>query len=416
MKAAILGVGTELLTGLIRDYNAYFLAQRLVERGVLPQFIIFAPDQIEKIVSALQFIMQEEEIKLVIVSGGLGPTEDDLTREAVARAFNRNLVFNSEAWNKIQFFYRQLRNVEPPENNKKQAFIPQGAGILYNERGTAPGFKLQVEDKNIFVIPGVPREAEFFWSLIEKELPQEEENFYRSPVFKFCGIGESNLAEEVRPFLAYLPSSFNIAFLPNYGEVWLYVYSSNYSLEQKELALLFLDKVAHHLDRFFFTPYGDTLEEAVGNMMKEKGLKLGVAESCTGGLVANRITDVAGSSQYFERGYVVYSNEAKKEDLEVPEEILKEKGAVSEEVARFLAQSVRRKGKVDLGLGITGIAGPGGGSEGKPVGLVYIALASEDDIIVQKFHFSGDRLMNKRFASQSALTMVFQCLKEKFDL
>jgi len=414
LKAAILGIGTELLTGLVRDYNAYFLAQKLVDKGILPQFILFVPDQMEKIVGALQFIMKEEEVKLVIVSGGLGPTEDDLTREAVAQAFGRSLIFSPEAWDRIQFFYRELRNTEPPENNRRQAFIPQGAEILYNERGTAPGFKLEVNGKSIFVIPGVPREAEFFWSLIEKDLPREEEYFYRSPIFKFCGIGESNLAKEVEPFLRHLPSSFNLAFLPNYGEVWLYVYSSRFSPEEKESALIFLEEVARHLDRFFFSPYGDTLEEAVGNMMKEKGLKLGLAESCTGGLVANRITDIAGSSQYFERGYVVYSNEAKKEDLKVPEEILQEKGAVSEETARFLARGVRHKGKVDLGLGITGIAGPGGGSKEKPVGLVYIALSSEEGVRVQKFHFSGDRLMNKRFASQSALVMIFQYLKEKF--
>jgi len=415
LKAAILGIGTELLTGLVRDYNAYFLAQKLVDKGILPQFILFVPDQIEKIVDALQFLLREEEVKLVIVSGGLGPTEDDLTREAIAQALGKNLVLDSEAWNRIQFFYRKLRNIEPPENNKRQAFIPQGAEILYNERGTAPGFKLQVGEKNIFVIPGVPREAEFFWSVIEKNLPQEEEYFYRSPVFKFCGIGESNLAEEIKPFLSHLPSSFNLAFLPNYGEVWLYVYSSHFSLEEKEAALSFLNEVAHHLDKYFFTPYGDTLEEAVEKMMREKGLKLALAESCTGGLVANRITDIEGSSQVFERGYVVYSNEAKKEDLGVPEGILKEKGAVSRETAYFLACGVRRRGKVDLGLGITGIAGPGGGSEEKPVGLVYIGLSSEEGVRVQEFHFSGDRLMNKRFASQSALVMVFQYLKEKFS-
>jgi len=413
LKAGILCVGTELVTGLIRDTNAYFFSQKLTEKGIFPKFILLAPDEKQDIKTALSLLLNDPEMKLIIVSGGLGPTDDDFTKEVIAELLGWELVFDEATWERIRHFYRNLRKADPPENNKKQALIPRGATVLTNEIGTAPGLKMEVQGKTIFVIPGVPREAEFFWNIIEREIHISISSFYRTKTLKFCGIGESQLATLMKPFLSRLPSEVHFAFLPNYGEVWFYLYAYKAGKERRKELDRLIEEASHTYGDFLFSSYGDTLEEAVGRMLREKGLKLAIAESCRGGLLGDRITNVPGSSDYFERGYIVYSNRAKVEELGVPQEVLKEKGAVSEEVACWLAQGARKKATADIGVGITGIAGPTGATEGKPVGLTYLALADENGVEVKKYQFGGDRLMNKRFASQFALSMLFLFLRRK---
>ncbi|NSW75344.1 MAG: competence/damage-inducible protein A [Candidatus Atribacteria bacterium] len=411
MKAGILCVGTELVTGLIRDANAYFFSQRLVEKGVFPKFVMFVPDEKEDIANGLTFLLDDPEVEVIIVSGGLGPTEDDFTKEVIAELLGRKLVFDELTWKKICQFYWNLRKTEPPENNKKQALIPEGATVLPNELGTAPGLKMEMRGKTIFVVPGVPREAEFFWSVIAGEIHAGGSSFYRTKILKFCGIGESQLATLMKPFLASLPEKVRFAFLPNYGEVWFYLYASEAGHQRREELDRLVEEVANIYGDFLFSPYGDTLEEAIGKILRERRLKLAIAESCTGGLLGDRITNVPGSSDYFERGYVVYSNRAKVEELGVPKEILEVKGAVSEEVACLMAQRAREKAAADIGMGITGIAGPTGATDTKPLGLTYMAVADERRVEVKKYQFGGDRLMNKRFASQFALSMLFLFLR-----
>jgi len=230
---------------------------------------------------------------------------------------------------------------------------------------------------------------------------------------KFCGIGESQLATLMKPFLSHLPVEVRFAFLPNYGEVWFYFYTYEADKERREELDRLIEEVSTLYGDFLFSSYGDTLEEAIGNILRERKLRLAIAESCTGGLLGDRITNVPGSSEYFERGYIVYSNRAKMEELGVPQEVLEDKGAVSAEVAALLAQGARKKAAADIGLGITGIAGPTGATEEKPVGLVYIALADEKRVEVKRYQFGGDRLMNKRFAAQFALSMLFLFLRGK---
>lgn len=413
MKAGILCVGTELVTGLIRDTNAYFFSQKLVEKGIFPKFVLFVPDDKQDIKTGFNLLLNDSEVQLMIVSGGLGPTDDDFTKEAIAELLGRELVFDQATWERIRQFYWNLRKTEPPENNKKQALVPRGTTVLTNDLGTAPGLKIDFFGKTIFVVPGVPREAEFFWSVMEREMNISVSSFYRTKILKFCGIGESQLATLMKPFLSRLPSEVRFAFLPNYGETWFYFYTYEADKERREELDRLIEEVSALYGDFLFSSYGDTLEEAIGKILRERKLRLAIAESCTGGLLGDRITNVPGSSEYFERGYVVYSNRAKMEELEVPREVLKDKGAVSAEVAALLAQGARKKSAADIGLGITGIAGPTGATEEKPVGLVYIALADEKRVEVKRYQFGGDRLMNKRFAVQFALSTLFVFLRGK---
>lgn len=409
MRAGILCIGTELVTGAIRDVNAIFLAEKLLKKGVFPKWISFAPDEVEEIASSVRFFI-ERKADLLFVVGGLGPTTDDLTREGVAKALGQPLRFSEEAWEGIRRFYFRIRGVEPPENNKRQAFLPEGALLIPNEVGTAPAFVLEGTPR-IFVLPGVPKEVEFFWHRLEREIPNVSGGVYRSETLKFCGIGESQLEEGVRPLLRELPGNLRFSFLPNYGEVWFFLYGQNVLPEDIAKGEEVLESIKSMFSPYLFSKYGETLEEAIGKLLVERGLTIAVAESCTGGLVGSRITDIPGSSRYFKRGYIVYSNEAKVADLGVPESVLQSFGAVSEETARHLAEGVRQRARVDIGLGITGIAGPKGGSPDKPVGLVYIGISDGAKTEVRKFQFGGDRLMNKRFFSQAALTMLFTFLR-----
>lgn len=411
MNAAILCVGTELVTGVVRDVNASFLIERLLRKGIFPKWVSFVPDEVEEIADSVRFFV-ERKADFLFVVGGLGPTADDLTREGIAKAVGRPLRFSEEAWKNIRRFYSRIRGIEPPENNKRQAFLPEGASLIPNEVGTAPAFVLEGRPK-IFALPGVPREVEFFWRNLEKEIPDVPSEMYRSATLKFCGIGESQLEEQIRPFLSTLPRNLRFSFLPNYGEVWFFLYGHKVSSEEITKGEEILESIKSMLSFYLFSQYGETLEEAVGKMLLEQGLRIALAESCTGGLVGSRITDIPGSSRYFERGYIVYSNQAKITDLGVPEDILHQFGAVSEETARYLAEGVRRKAQTDIGLGITGVAGPGGGTPEKPVGLVYIGASDGTKTVVRRFQFGGDRLMNKRFFAQAALTTLFVFLKER---
>ncbi|MBC7217281.1 MAG: CinA family nicotinamide mononucleotide deamidase-related protein [Candidatus Caldatribacterium sp.] len=410
MHAGILCVGTELVTGVVRDVNSAFLVEKLLKKGIFPKWVLFVPDEIDEIAACIRFLM-ERKADFLFVVGGLGPTADDLTREGIAQALGLPLCFSEEAWEGIRRFYLRLRGVEPPENNKRQALVPKGASFIPNEAGTAPALFLDGTPK-IFVLPGVPREVEFFWHRLEEKIPNFPGGIYRSKTLKFCGIGESQLEERIRPLLGELPASLRFSFLPNYGEVWFFLYGQGVPPEDRAKGEAVLEKVKSILSPYLFSEYGETLEEAVGKLLLEQGLKVAIAESCTGGLVGSRITDIPGSSQYFDRGYIVYSNRAKMSDLGVPEDVLNRFGAVSEETARRLAEGVRKKAEVHIGLGITGIAGPGGGSPDKPVGLVYIGVSDGARTEVRRFQFGGDRSMNKRFFSQAALTMLFNFLRK----
>lgn len=415
MKAAIICVGTELVSGLVQDKNAFYLSHNLVAEKIIPQLILFVPDQKETIIQSLQFAFAQPEVQLVIVSGGLGPTEDDLTREAIAEFVQKPLVFVTEAWERICSFYQKIRGVAPPPNNERQAYFPEGATILYNQMGTAPAFKVDFKDKRIYVIPGVPQEANFFWEKIKAEIQPEASSFYRTKIIKLIGIGESDLEQKIKPFLSPLPPKLKPAFLPRDGEIWFYISGDSVAPEEEKVALSVIARLEQELKKYLFSSYGNSPEEAIGNLLLRLNARLAVAESCSGGLLGHRITNVPGSSNYFERGLIVYSNQSKEEELAIPQGVLSREGAVSEVVARLLAENIRKKAKTDYGIGITGIAGPTGATPQKPVGLVYIGLADSQTTRVERFQFMGDRETVKKRTTQSALFMLFSLLREKIE-
>jgi nicotinamide-nucleotide amidase len=407
VKSAILCIGTEITTGLVKDINAHFLAFNLTAVGLSPKLVLFVPDQKETITKTLQFIFEDEEIQSIFITGGLGPTQDDLTREILAEVIGKKLCFMPEQWDNIIRFYQKIRNTLPPENNKKQAFIPEGSLLLENPLGTAPGFVSDFKDKKIFVIPGIPKETEYFWPIIKTHLPSNDNQFYRSEMIKICGVGESQFETELQPFLSSLPDTLQSAYLPVFGEVWFYLYSYQKNHQVIQSAENIIKKIKEVWKSFLFSQWGNTLEQACGKLLREKRLTIAAAESCSGGLLSHRLTNIPGSSAYFYRGYVVYSNQAKIDTVGVPSSLIAEYGAVSEEVARALAEGVREKSHTDIGIGITGIAGPSGGSKQKPVGLVYIGISNFQHTQVKKHLFSGDREVIKMLSTQSALTQLF---------
>ena len=407
MKSAILCIGTEITTGLVKDLNAHFLAFNLTAVGLFPKLVLFVPDHKETITKTLQFLFKDEEIQSIFITGGLGPTQDDLTREILAEFIGKKLCFVPEQWDNIIRFYQKIRHTLPPDNNKKQAFIPEGSLLLENPLGTAPGFIISFQDKKIYVIPGVPKETQYFWPIIKTHLPSNDNQFYRSEMIKACGVGESLFETKLQPILMSLPDTLQSAYLPYFGEVWFYLYSYQKNPQVIQSAENILKKIKEAWKPYLFSRWGDTLEQACGNLLIEKHLTIATAESCSGGLLSHHLTNIPGSSAYFNRGYVVYSNQAKIDTIGVPSSLITQHGAVSEEVARALAEGVREKSHADIGIGITGIAGPSGGSEQKPVGLVYIGISYSQHNQVQKYLFSGDREVIKILSTQSALTQLF---------
>lgn len=412
MQAELVIIGTELLLGEIVDTNAQFLAQRLSEYGINLYYKSTVGDNWLRIVETLSRALSRSDI--VIISGGLGPTDDDLTRAAVAAVTNRPLVLDEKALSTIEAYFRhRYGEGQMPSNNRKQAYLPQGAHIMPNTRGTAPGFILEHNGRAIAALPGVPVEMEamFEGSL----LPYLQEKYDREVIvtrnLSFTGIGESALEELVKDIIAS-QSNPTIAPYASQGAVRIRL-TARASFEDEAEALIepVAREIASRTAEYLYSTSGQSLEEVIGECLRSQGRTLAVAESCTGGMVGHRITNIPGSSEYFLRGYIVYSNEAKISDLGVNEDTIKQYGAVSPQTAREMAEGVRRKAGTDFGVAITGIAGPGGGTPEKPVGLVYISLASPGDTIVERHQFTGSREQIKQRSAQAALTLLWKGLR-----
>jgi len=413
MQAELVMIGTELLLGEIVDTNAQYLARSLADCGINLYYKSTVGDNWVRIVEAVSRALARSD--LVIISGGLGPTEDDLTRAAVAAVANRPLELNQEALAAIEsYFQRRYGDAPMPANNRKQAYLPQGAIMVPNHWGTAPGFILELPGpKAIAALPGVPAELEPMFE--QTVLPYCRLKF-RGEVLvtknlSFTGIGEAALEELVKDIILSQANP-TVAPYASQGMVRIRI-TARAASEEEGLALVeaVVNQIAARTQPYLYSTSGQALEEVIGEQLTARGLTLALAESCTGGLVGNRITNVPGSSRYFLRGYVVYSNAAKVSDLGVKEETLSQHGAVSAETAREMAEGVRRKAGTDFGLAITGIAGPDGGTPEKPVGLVYIALAHQGDTIVERHQFSGARRQIKERSAQAALTMLWRQLR-----
>ncbi len=405
MRAEIIATGTELLSGGLPDTNSIFLSEELMLIGLETAFKTVVGDNEKDMEEAFRRAL--DRANAVIITGGLGPTEDDITRKVVAKILKRRLVLNEDALKAVKSTLAGRRK-EYANTSDRQALIPGGARLLANPVGIAPGFFLDEGDKFVAALPGVPREMQ---AMFRGGLRQALEGrfsgklFIRRRVLRTCGISESKINEAISDILKKENPVVGLTAKETGVDIRIIARETGSELSQV-LAERTDAKIREKLGDAVYGVDGQDMEEVVGALLKQRRLKLSVAESCTGGLIGARITNISGSSEYFERGVVAYSNSAKTEMLGVPKELIDRRGAVSREVAEAMAQGIRQAARTDMGLSVTGIAGPGGGTKEKPVGLVYISLSSAQGVKTDEHKFLGNREQIRIKASQMALDMV----------
>lgn len=405
MDAAILAVGSEMLTPQRVDTNSLYITDHLNARGVEVLFKMVVGDQRDHLVQAMQYAL--DRVDLLFVSGGLGPTEDDLTRDAVAQVCHRPLLFSEEICGWIeQRFARMKRTMA--EVNKRQAYVIEGAQVLPNERGTAPGQWVEHNGRHIVLLPGPPHELKAMFEgqclpKLDGLLPKQVicTRFYR-----VAGMGESDLDQLIAPlYNKYTNPATTI--LAAAGDIQIHLRARcKTEVEAQALLVEVGDPIAALLGDRIYSCNGDSLEATVGAMLRERGMTIAVAESCTGGMLGQKITSVAGSSDYFAGGFLAYTYAAKTALLGVDPELLRTHKAVSEPVAKAMAEAARRLAGASIGVSVTGVAGPGQGEETEPVGSIFIGVAVEGQSKVRHVQFAGDRHRIRTLACQIALDAV----------
>ncbi len=401
-KAAIVCVGNELLNGWTVDTNSNYLSGRLFELGVMTVWVCHVGDVIGEMIEAIG--TAAEKADYVFVSGGLGPTDDDLTRNALAEFLGVELEFHQEILDDIQGYFDR-RGIEMSDRNRCQAYLPVGSEALENGSGTAPGIWADCNGKAIICLPGVPMEMRtIFTEVLGPRIEQQlGDRVVRMERLRCFGPGESTLVSKLGEMMDRERNPL-VNCTVGGGVITLHVIGV--AEDEKRAQCLVDADVARIREVLGEVVYGrgqETLQEATGRGLLDKGLRVATAESCTGGLLAKLLTDVPGSSGYFTHGWVTYSNEAKVKELGVDAGLIERYGAVSEEVARAMAQGALAKSGADIAVGITGIAGPEGGTEQKPTGTVYIAVGDVNELIVQKYVYPGGR---DRMRSRTALTAL----------
>lgn len=411
MKAYLISIGDELLIGQTINTNVAFIGSLISDINIEIIKSTVISDDHKSILDELGLASSKADI--IICTGGLGPTNDDITRNAVVQYFKTELVHNDEVIEDIKSMLKR-RGRELKKTHEDQAMVPKIADVIRNENGTAPGYWIE-EDKKIFIVmPGVPYEMKAMMNnyVIPKliETIGEPKEFIKKVTLQTTGLPESVLAERLGDPDELL-SGAQLAFLPNQYGVRLRVTVRSSSEETANNQLLEIEqKIRSKVGRFIYGRGDENLEEVVGRLLKERELRISVAESCTGGGLADRITNINGSSTYFERGVVTYSNAAKVEILKVNEDVMMEKGAVSAEVAMQMAEGIKSISGSDIGVSLTGIMGPTGGVANKPVGTVFIGYCDDKVCTAKRFQFGEDRILNKNRATQAALDMVRRSL------
>ncbi len=405
MKAEIIAIGSELLTPDRVDTNSLFLTEQLNRLGIEVVRKLVVGDQRGQIRDAFREALGRAE--LVVSIGGLGPTEDDLTREALAELLGRRLILNEAILLGIQARFRRLGR-QMPEINQRQAMVPEGAIVLENTQGTAPGLWLETDGRIVILLPGPPQELKpMFTQQVEGRLAWRTTavRLYKREL-RVAGMAESDVEQRIAPIYTRYPDA-QTTILASPGEVQIHLraWSADATAAEKLLKEM-VERIVMALGENIFTTKGESLEEVVARDLNLNGATIAVAESCTGGLLSQRLTSIPGSSSYFLGGVVCYSNDLKRVWVDVPADLLESKGAVSMEVARALAEGIRRRSGSTLGLAVTGIAGPGGGSPDKPVGTVHVALAERAGGKERTLHLPGDRDRIRWQASQAALDLV----------
>jgi nicotinamide-nucleotide amidase len=409
--AETIAIGSELLVGSRSESNSLFITDALGTLGLEVRFKSIVGDDQPDIVNVLKTAVRRAGV--VVMTGGLGPTVDDCTREAITKATGRRLAFHKEALDGMMARLAQWRRT-PNKGQLRQAMIPSGAAVLPNPVGSAPGFSLSWKGTTLISLPGVPREMEVMMQgavipLLAAQLEQSN-NARPKPmtrlVFHACGLPEADVDAKLDGLIPKrVPMDLGLLASPMGVRVSL-TSKSHRSVSEAVINSL-AEGVRARLREWLFAEGRDTMEEVVGRLLTKQGLTVAVAESCTGGLIGHRLTQVAGSSAYVDRGAICYSNRAKTDMLGVPAELIARHGAVSQEVAAVMAKGIRERAGVSVGLSVTGIAGPGGSTETKPVGLVYVGLDGETrDAVTKEFRFHGDRSVIKQRSSQAALDLL----------
>jgi len=408
MRAELVSIGDELLIGQVINSNAAYIAGQLNAVGISVARMTTVGDSEPEILHSFESALKEHDV--VTVTGGLGPTHDDITRNAVCKFFRTELIMNDEALQNIRQRLAR-RNIALIKRNEEQALVPRGCTVIQNHYGSAPGYLFQQEGKYFIVMPGVPSEMKGM--VDEFIVPYFSERRTGTSIIhrtlKTTGIAESMLAEQIGEVHTLFPenSGTTLAYLPGPTGVRLRITVHAPSRTDAEQRVRDVEmKIRSRADRYIYGSDSEELEDVLGRILSERKLTVSVAESCTGGLIADRLTNVSGSSNYFERGIITYSNESKITELEVPRSFIDRHGAVSREVAEAMALGIRTKSTTDIGLSTTGIAGPTGGTAEKPVGLVWIGYSDRTETIACRFNFVGDRRSIKERASQAALDLV----------
>jgi nicotinamide-nucleotide amidase len=404
--AELLTIGDEILYGQIVDTNSQWMSVELSHAGIKVIRKTTVGDIEDEILTA--FAEAEKRADIILITGGLGPTSDDLTKPCLAKYFNCGLKMHAEALEEVTEFFRS-RGRELTEVNRQQAALPECCEKITNAMGTAPGMWFERNGKVFVSMPGVPHEMKRMMTDII--IPKLKKTFQtptiHHKVIRTAGIGESMLAEKIEGWEKSLPPHVKLAYLPSLGEVKLRLTSIGDSLpelrkESEELTTKLKDRIGH-----FIYGYGeDPLEVAIGNLLKERKLTMAVAESCTGGYLSHLITSVPGSSEYFMGSMIPYSYEVKMRQLGVKPETLEKFGAVSEETIKEMANLVRAKFNTDIGVATSGVAGPGGATTDKPVGTVWIAYSDKHQTVTRKLQLSKDRLINIKVASIGVLNLI----------
>jgi nicotinamide-nucleotide amidase len=405
MRAEILAVGSELLTPLRSDTNALYLTAKLLEVGIDTGARVTVADDPVLLESAFRAALTRADI--VIATGGLGPTEDDLTREAAAAALGRPLRRDPVLMEELKARFARYNRVMAPVN-EKQADVIEGAAVLRNERGTAPGQRVEAEGRLLVLLPGPPHEMQPMFE--EQVLPvicaRAGGRCLRTRILKIASMSESDVEQAVAPLYKTFTNP-RTTILGGPGQVELHLTAEAGSVEAAEARIEELASgIRGRLAGRVYSDDGRELPPVVAAMLQERRLRVAVAESCTGGLLTARLTEIPGSSAYLDRAWVTYADRAKVEALGIDAALLERHGAVSEEVAQAMADAARAQARVEIGVGITGIAGPGGGTPDKPVGLVYVALSGAAGDRVRRFHFPGDRDRVRFQSTQAALEMI----------
>lgn len=413
MVIELISVGTEILLGNITNTNARYLAEECAVLGLSNYYQTTVGDNEERLSEVIRTALGRSDI--VLLTGGLGPTEDDLTRETVAKVLGRELHEDPKVHKQIAKYFTKMGIDAPTENNWRQAMVMEGAEVVENHNGTAPGLIVKTDEgKIIILLPGPPEEMKMmFEKSIAPYLAGMNDQVISSKTVKICGMGESKVAEVIADLIEGQTNP-TIAPYAKGGEVHLRITASGTDAKEarKSIKPVVNELKKRFGDMIYTTRESETLEAHVVGLLKRRNMTLTTAESCTGGLLAGTLINVPGASDIFNEGYITYANESKHKILGVKKKTLKNEGAVSEACAKEMAKGAAKAADARAALAVTGIAGPGGGTEEKPVGLVYIACCIDGEVRVEEYHFNGNRQKIRDITVKRALDLLRRCLRE----